>query len=429
VVFETKALLDEWHSWLMNHSTGGQNDLHDSYSGVNVLLTSMGLDEQKQKVQKATRQFSVTLTTREFGRGTDFVCHDSKVKAPGVGGVFILQTFFAESLAEETQIKGRTCRQDDPGKHRQILFHEDLDHFIEKDSNDEKLHSSILVAYSQWRNSNKEHYWEHFLVECRKKEDTRRFKRIEEGMEEGKTAHERTVSLANKISTEKVLGADLSAALLEYQAKKIGGTSKPKDLVFVLDYSGSMGGDRITAAVESMLSIYDNYVYKSDRCAFIRFASKSEMIFDLQSKNDNIRSMLANSKRPGGMTAFRTAVQSAMQLLNSQEQSSGELPARGHWIIALTDGSDNQSSVTNGQLCNELKQSNCCLITVGITMGSADQKLITSLCGSTDIELEERMGKFINTQEAHREALEKAFAIVESILKTPEMMLQTGGIS
>jgi preprotein translocase subunit SecA len=42
------------------------------------------------------------------------------------GGVHIIMTFMPEDDSENKQIEGRTCRQDDPGSARKILFA--LDH-------------------------------------------------------------------------------------------------------------------------------------------------------------------------------------------------------------------------------------------------------------------------------------------------------------
>ena len=44
---------------------------------------------------------------------TDFVCRDQGIVK--VGGVHVIITFYPEDESEYTQIKGRTCRQDNPG--------------------------------------------------------------------------------------------------------------------------------------------------------------------------------------------------------------------------------------------------------------------------------------------------------------------------
>lgn len=50
----------------------------------------------------------ITLATKPFGRGCDFISTDPDLDKNG--GIHIVQTFLSEDLAEETQIKGRTAR-------------------------------------------------------------------------------------------------------------------------------------------------------------------------------------------------------------------------------------------------------------------------------------------------------------------------------
>ena len=45
-----------------------------------------------------------------------------------VGGVHVIMTFLPDDDSENKQIEGRTCRQDNPGSARKILFAEDLKH-------------------------------------------------------------------------------------------------------------------------------------------------------------------------------------------------------------------------------------------------------------------------------------------------------------
>ncbi len=52
---------------------------------------------------------SLTLMTREFGRGTDFKIYDKSVKRDD-SGVTIIQTFLSQDINEEIQIKGRVAR-------------------------------------------------------------------------------------------------------------------------------------------------------------------------------------------------------------------------------------------------------------------------------------------------------------------------------
>jgi preprotein translocase subunit SecA len=68
------------------------------------LILGMTPGERDAVIGQATYKRRVTVCNRVYGRGTDFVCYDSEIKKNG--GVHVIQTFFAESLAEEVQLKG-----------------------------------------------------------------------------------------------------------------------------------------------------------------------------------------------------------------------------------------------------------------------------------------------------------------------------------
>ena len=61
----------------------------------------------------------MTLLTRAFGRGIDFLMPDENQ-------VVVIQTFLSSLKSEETQIKGRTARQGKKGKYRLYLCFEHL---------------------------------------------------------------------------------------------------------------------------------------------------------------------------------------------------------------------------------------------------------------------------------------------------------------
>ena len=87
-------------------------------------VTSGNVEHIDHYVKQATRSRKVTLFPRVFGRGLDFRCYDKKVLAQF--GVHVIQTFLSEDVSEEIQIKGRTCRQGNPGSYKMILLAEDL---------------------------------------------------------------------------------------------------------------------------------------------------------------------------------------------------------------------------------------------------------------------------------------------------------------
>ncbi|CAF3202594.1 unnamed protein product, partial [Rotaria sp. Silwood2] len=92
---------------------------------VQLVTERVSPEERECYIRRATTMGKVTLLTRTFGRGIDFLCSNKHLLAKG--GIHVLQTFFSEELSEEVQIKGRTARQGDVGSYRMILLNKDLE--------------------------------------------------------------------------------------------------------------------------------------------------------------------------------------------------------------------------------------------------------------------------------------------------------------
>ncbi len=93
------------------------------------LITEELPDDQKPGlIRQAASEGAVTLLTRGFGRGTDFKCFDDRINKR-CGGVHVVQTFVSDEISEETQIKGRTARQGEPGSYSMVLAAEDLERY------------------------------------------------------------------------------------------------------------------------------------------------------------------------------------------------------------------------------------------------------------------------------------------------------------
>jgi tetratricopeptide (TPR) repeat protein/uncharacterized protein YegL len=139
-------------------------------------------------------------------------------------------------------------------------------------------------------------------------------------------------------------------------------SSIPKRVAFVIDYSGSMSGTKIKAAVNSMLMIFDEHIGDSDEVMLVQFTQKVTVIFPLKSKGsdkDNMRQKISNMTNPNGSTAFRDGVSFALNALKSKSGSND-------WVISLTDGDDNSSSITIDSLKNEIQKSNSGLVVIGV---------------------------------------------------------------
>lgn len=65
----------------------------------NCLLITEETKNKDIQIKKSTSSGTVSLITRDFGRGTDFICYDDRVQDRG--GVVVIQTFLSKDYSEE----------------------------------------------------------------------------------------------------------------------------------------------------------------------------------------------------------------------------------------------------------------------------------------------------------------------------------------
>lgn len=95
---------------------------------INILTEEANEEEKKRLIKQASRSGQVTLLTRSFGRGTDFISYSPWVNQNG--GVHVIQTFLSEEKSEEIQIMGRTARQGQEGSYSMVLQESDLEKYL-----------------------------------------------------------------------------------------------------------------------------------------------------------------------------------------------------------------------------------------------------------------------------------------------------------
>ena len=108
----------------------------------------------------------------------------------------------------------------------------------------------------------------------------------------------------------------------------------PKDVLFVLDTSGSMAGAKLEQAKKALLFCVEN-LNENDHFEVIHFATEVEPLFDHlkdanTSNRDRAKSFIKELKPKGG-----TAINDALQKALAMRPDSGERP---FVIIFLTDG-------------------------------------------------------------------------------------------
>jgi tetratricopeptide (TPR) repeat protein len=113
-----------------------------------------------------------------------------------------------------------------------------------------------------------------------------------------------------------------------------------KDVLFVIDYSGSMQGQRIKAAVEGALEILKTQINPQDDVSIVVFNESSHIMLPLTNVGKNYQKIEQQLKRlryPQYRTAFYDALGDAIKQLHRVQGNEQK------WIIALTDGLDNTS--------------------------------------------------------------------------------------
>jgi methanogenic corrinoid protein MtbC1 len=109
---------------------------------ASILTEENNEQEKKIIINSATCSEKITLFTKIFGRGTDFVVRDQIVSANG--GAHVIQTFLSDELSEETQIMGRTARQGEDGSYNMIISKNSLEKYgisqADLDANSNKIY-------------------------------------------------------------------------------------------------------------------------------------------------------------------------------------------------------------------------------------------------------------------------------------------------
>ena len=125
--------------------------------------------------------------------------------------------------------------------------------------------------------------------------------------------------------------------LLSPQAWGDNRKALPKDVLFVLDTSGSMRGEKIEQARKAMEFCIES-LHEQDRFEIIRFSTEAEPLFDkLQPANDKNRKKalgFVNNLRAAGGTAIDEALRTALETVGKQKKADKRLTQ----VLFLTDG-------------------------------------------------------------------------------------------
>ena len=167
----------------------------------------------------------------------------------------------------------------------------------------------------------------------------------------------------------ETIGADVfvTALVMPPAAKETAGPRRPRDIVFVLDRSGSMGGTSIRAARSALDAAIDR-LGPADRFNLIRFSDQTDTLFDdaMQATDTNrlFAKLYLRDTRAEGGTRMRPALHAA---LRGNTGDTAAEDGRLRQIVFVTDGAVSNET----ELFRDIRQrlGNSRLFTIGI--GSA----------------------------------------------------------
>ena len=139
-----------------------------------ILNEELTINEKIKVVKDACRLNTVTLCTKIFGRGTDFIVTDDRVNE--LGGPHVIQTFFSWDISEEIQIKGRTARNGGNGSFSMVL-------------------NPIKYRYN--------YGYDHFYL-AREKRQQESNAKFFESVKESKVYHDKTIQLTKELKQDSV---------------------------------------------------------------------------------------------------------------------------------------------------------------------------------------------------------------------------------
>lgn len=202
----------------------------DKRGFVKVMIEQTPMEVKKNLILSAATKGNIVLLTREFGRGTDFVCYDTALNK--IGGVHVLQTFLSEEVSEEIQIKGRTARQGKVGSFSMVLDIKELEKFgIVEDPAQLRYDISEIKKKGELYSKLNEKRIKYF--------DEVAYPRSIEEVSTFKEKHTCAVRFLYDLLAGR--SSEVKSFLITQNAVKVS-ESKPTRTLILMDATGSMGG-------------------------------------------------------------------------------------------------------------------------------------------------------------------------------------------
>jgi len=317
---------------------------HFEKNSKNELPSLQILDENEKFketiIKQASSKGTVTLCTRSFARGVDFICLDPETK--GNGGVHVIQTFVSDSEAEQIQLKGRTARQGDPGSHEYILCYVDLNKYFGTKEGDPP--NSGFDSFDEDQKLTRSDL-EKKMNRLRDQLYQQRVSELETKRQQVMDAHRETAKfhdlLVNYDGTPQSKDQIMDALMKLNEACLSKAVSK-YHLFFCLDESGSMSGQpwkdlilAVTAFITKRIEMCEaNSCVPLDLVTIVNYGSAGRVIFQ-DEKISNLKQVDLYSRIPFADTGtnFAAGLKEVMKCIG-QTKFSEYTPC----LIFMSDG-------------------------------------------------------------------------------------------
>ena len=289
VFFETKQKV---HDFL------GSREMSTRRGQVRVMREEDTVADREQAVRQAVASKSITLLSRDFGRGTDFICYDDDLNTSG--GVHVIQTFVSLEVSEQTQIKGRTARQGNNGSYSLILLDSELESI--------EITAEMIVEFE----AKSERYT--VIDKMRKRTFNTSYSTAMTYVDTIRKSHEESQNFLRALYVSDI------SAVRDFINKKNNSCMSPEsDLVSrticLIDATGSMGGvlDQVKMTVQSMFERAHTILEDEG------YPNAFEMQFAVY-RNYNAQGMILEhstwERKPDNLRAFMSEVRACYGLGN-----------------------------------------------------------------------------------------------------------------
>ncbi|CAF0999381.1 unnamed protein product [Adineta steineri] len=282
VFFESEDKLIEFYN---------SKELSTRKQDVQIIMEKVAVKDRELCVKRAATIGKVTLLTRTFGRGTDFICRNQDLLLNG--GIHVLQSFFSEELSEEYQIMGRGARQGDRGSYRMILLGKDLEWVVGPSWKEDlsrimgdKLYDTLNRARSA-----------RYESKCGAKEL---------GIAQCKAEHKASKEFMNALMTGDI---DLIKTFLAKQNQGANIVADSSRTVLLMDATGSMSS-LLSAAKETVCTMFEraSIVLAEKGLPDDAFQMQFVIYRDYDCKEDGILQSSSWETKPSNLRNFMTKV-------------------------------------------------------------------------------------------------------------------------